>query len=114
MADQSAYDTVNENNRLLAALSYVFGPVGLVLLFSDAARLHPFQRYHAAHGVATNVVLGAAMGGLTLFTAGLGACLVPAAYVPLFYLAYRAFHGEWFTLPVITDFCRELGWLPRR
>jgi len=112
MEEQSVRGEVNDNDRLMAALSYVISILALVILLSESMRERPFQKYHAVQALAANVALGVVMAVLATVTLGFGACLIPLAFVPLFYWAYQAYQGEWLTIPWLTDFCQGQGWLP--
>ena len=115
-----------ENDRLLAALSYVSqiiipAAMPIVLLLTPDTRDKSFIRHHAMHSlallaaavlyyVAAGMVLVvvswilpplACLGGLTL--------LVPAAAA--LYGGYKAFRGEFLDIPWVTDFLKRNGWV---
>ena len=112
MEEQQMRGDVNDNDRLMAAIAYPISIVALVMLLSENMRSRPFQKYHAVQALAANIVLGAVLIIIAVVTIGLGACLIPFAFIPLLYWAYQAYQGEWLTIPLITDFCQGQGWLP--
>jgi uncharacterized membrane protein len=105
-----------QENRLLAALGYPFWIVAVVVVLTSA-RERPYMRYHAwqalfyglawvavwiAVAILMNVpVVGwvvALVAGPVLWFGWLGLSL---------YFAYRAFQGEQFTIPTISDLARH-------
>jgi uncharacterized membrane protein len=115
----------SDNDKLFAALSYVFWPVGLLVLLSETNKKRPFQRYHAVQalgfGVAAFVVLfvficiDLVIGAVSNTLGALFSCLtIPIWLVPFavaVWFAYRAYQGEMFDVPVVTDFVKGQGWL---
>ena len=120
---------VTDNDRLLAAASYVIWLVAVFVLVSESNKKRPFQRYHAVQS------LGFAVGVFVLYvifccgyfiitmiaeaiadTLGtLVSCLIiPVWFVPLafaLWYAYRAYQGEEFEIPFVTEFMKGQGWL---
>ena len=98
------------NDKLLAALSYPIPIIGIVILVSDTMKNDPFLRTHAVQSIALGVVL-------LIITTVLGislilACLAPIVWlVPTLYYAYQAYQGKSFSIPVITDFCKNQKWI---
>jgi len=112
---------ITDNDKLMAALSYPIWIVGLIILLTESKE-RPFQKYHAVLSLALNVVVWALVivlsCGLSLITAplgGFGACITPfillAAVVILLYYAYLAYQGQYFEIPVLSDFCKNQGWI---
>ena len=42
---------------------------------------------------------------------GIGCILWIAVLIYQIYLAIKSYQGEWVTVPVITDFCKNQGWI---
>ncbi len=113
--------SVTDNDRLMAALSYVIAViVSLIVLFSEAKN-REFQRYHAiqslglsAVAVVYEIVVMLISCGLTALVPFLGCVtwilpLLPA--IPFLYYAYQAYQGKTFEIPYLTNFMRQQKWL---
>lgn len=102
--------TEGSNDKLMAALTYPIPIVGIIVLLSDSMKNNPFLRLHAVQSIA----LGVALFVITLvisFT-GIGACLAPFIWLGVtLYYAYQAYQGKSFSIPFITDFCRNQKWI---
>ncbi len=127
-------EQISSDDRLIAMLCYISQlvvPLVLpaIVLLSQNTRERPYQRYHAAQSLALTLALlglfivvslatliwqivplvGALVGLVVL-------CLSPLAAVGavVLYLLYgiEAYNGKWFTIPIITPFLRDQGWLP--
>ena len=122
---------VSGDDKLLAALAWftmvIFQlPIlSIVLLLIEPNRNRPFQRYHAVTSIAFwcvallyEIVVGLAMGMLTLATLGLFAfcliCLWVVFFLPhivaLVY-AFYALTGRTPEIPVISRLAREQKWI---
>jgi uncharacterized membrane protein len=116
---------ISQDDRLFAALAYLFWPLAVILLFVEPNKRQPFQRYHAVqalmYGVAASIlvfvflildlllsrisnILGTVFSCLTL-----PVWLFPAAAALWF--AYRAYQGQMFDVPYLTRFAQQQGWL---
>ncbi len=109
---------ITENDKLMAALSYPIPIVGIIILLVEDMKARPFQRYHAIQSLAANVALWAIIAILacvfavvTFFLAGCGGLLPLLLWLVTFYGAYLAYQGQYFEIPVITDFIRNQGWI---
>ena len=115
---------VNDNDKLMAALSYFFSPiVPVIVLLVESMKVRPYQKYHAIQSLGLWVVamlysvfacicyfLG------TLVTAGiLGFCLWVIFFLPLIPFVYYAIiayaRPVYFEIPVVTKFMKQQGWL---
>lgn len=119
-----------QDDRVLAAVSYVsqlFFPLGLIvpviLLISETSKKRPYQKYHAVQSLALGIViwvlqgaLGVVLGAAGLSVVGLlcGCFIVPAMILlwllPLYY-AVQAYGGRRFSIPGMTQFLSDQGWL---
>lgn len=91
----------DDNDKVVAALSYIFVVlVSIVILVTDMKN-KPFLKYHAYQ----SLVFGIAIWILptVLSFAVIGLCLIPFALVAQFYYAYLAYTKGTFTIPLITD-----------
>jgi len=113
---------LTDQDKLMAALSYPIPIVAIIILLLEEMKDRPFQKFHAVQALATNIalwvivlilscVLGTVVGLVTL---GIGSIcgLVPLLlwFVTL-YWAYLAYQGQYFDIPVITDFIKGQGWV---
>lgn len=125
MAEEKAPPTeeITENDKLMAALSYIIVViVPLIILLSENLKDRPYQRYHAITSLALAVVyiiyeavISLFYCGATVITGGiLGLCLwivffLP--FIPALYYAYLSYQGQYFEIPVLTDFIKNQGWV---
>lgn len=110
----TSQEEVTENDKLMAALSYPVPIVGIIVLLAEDLRSRPFQRYRAIQSLAANVVLWviiAILAAATFFLAGCGGFLPLLLWLATFYGAYLAYQGQYFEIPIITDFIRNQGWI---
>ena len=103
------------DDRLWAALSYIFTPfVPIIALLLEDKKDNPYVRFHAVQSLVWGVFLGILI-FVTIFGSFLiiGFCLVPLVIIAglmTFYYAYKAYQGDEFKIPVITDMIRNQGW----
>jgi uncharacterized membrane protein len=105
-----------QENRLLAALGYPFWIVAVVVLLTSAKE-RPFMRYHAwqalfyglgwvAVWIAVAVLMNVPVLGWVV-----ALCVSPLLWIGWLalsiYFAYRAFHGEQFSIPTVGDLARR-------
>ena len=114
---------ITENDTLMGLLAYIVPLIApLIILFSEAGKQRPFQRYHAIHSLGlcvTWVIFGLILSVpaclLGMFSAGLGTCcLLPLyvlPYVAMIYYGIQAYDGRYSTMPLITDFIKGQGWV---
>jgi len=112
---------INENDKLFAALSYIFWPLAVIVLLSESNKSRPFQRHHAVQALGFGVAIFIVLIPLICIDIILGqisgilSCLFslvflgPAAVAIWF--AYRAYQGEQFEIPYVTEFMKKQGWL---
>jgi uncharacterized membrane protein len=113
-----------ENDRLMAALAYFLTPiVPVIILLVDTMKVRPFQRYHAIQAlgyfvvgwVIGSVVLGIVFTICAAITLGIAAiCLWVIFFLPLIpaiYYTIIAYQGNYFEIPVVTQFMMQQGWL---
>jgi uncharacterized membrane protein len=99
---------VTANDRTWAALSWIpatplWPLLAILSLVMEDTKDRPFVRQHAMLSLAT----GALLIPVTCVTLGLGGLL----YLVFFYYAYQAYQGEAVTIPVVSDFVAERGWV---
>ena len=122
-------EQITDNDKLLAALSYPIWLVAVFVLISENNKTRPFQRYHAVQALGfavaafcLYVVVGCLYFIVTVIATAVAdalgtlvACLaVPIWLAPLavaLWFAYRAYQGEKFEIPYLTEFMKGQGWL---
>jgi uncharacterized membrane protein len=113
---------LTDQDKLMAALSYPIPIVALIILLVEEMKNRPFQKFHAVQALAVNIalwvivfllscVLGTVVGLVTL---GIGSICGLAPLLLWFvtlYWAYLAYQGQYFDIPVITNFIKGQGWV---
>lgn len=93
---------VNDSDKLWALLSMVFAPlVGIIALLMEDKKNRPFIKYYAVQ----SIVLGV----LSILLSGV--CIGVIVWVYGIYVGVKAYGGEVVQIPVITDFCKNQGWI---
>lgn len=122
---RAAPEGTTDNDKLMGLLSYIVTVIVPLIVLLTESKERPFQRYHAVQSlgiavfwVAASVVvsilfidLGTATGGLFLL---LAPCFSIIWLVPLalhIYWGVLAYRGQYFDIPVLSDFMRKQGWL---
>lgn len=94
---------ITSDDKLWGALSYIFAPVvGIIVLLMEDKKARPFIKFHAVQSIAVIVILYI----IATVTVGCGSI----AFLALFYWAYKAYQGEYVSIPVVTDFIKKQGW----
>ena len=108
MAEQVP-DTITDDDKLWAALAYVFTPlVPVILLLMDDKKDRPFIKAHNYQALAWGVVVFILTFVLSFVL--IGVCVGLAAFAIQLYWGYQAYQGEYITIPVVTDFVKNQGW----
>jgi uncharacterized membrane protein len=100
-------DELTDQDKLMAALSYPIPIVAIIILLVEDMKNRPFQKYHAVQSLAINIVLWVVIMITALFTCGISTLL----WFVTLYWAYLAYQGQYFDIPVITDFIKGQGWV---
>lgn len=107
MSDQISPD-VTSDDKLWAALSYVIAPIiGIIMLLMEDKKVRPYIKFHAVQSIAISIVLMIVVPIIAVPTLGCGSVL----WFIMFWWAYKAYQGEEVTIPVVTDFIRNQGWV---
>ncbi len=110
MENQPVMD-VTSDDKLWAALSYVFAPiVGIILLLMQEKKARPFIKFHAVQSIAVSVAFWILAAIITTVTVGIGGLCVPLVWLVFLYWAYKAYQGEMITIPVVTNIIKSQGW----
>ncbi len=111
MAEEVVQTTpeITDDDKLWALLSWLFWPVAIVVLLLEDKKQRPFIKYHAVQSLALAVVGWVLSLILSFVVVG---CFVGVAWmIYAIYLAVKAYQGEWVTIPWLTDFCKNQGWI---
>lgn len=104
---------VTSDDKLWTALSYVFSPlVPIILMLLEDKKNRPYIKYHAIQSLAAGIVLILLSIIISTVTFGLGAlCIGPLYLIIVIYWAYKAYQGEMFEIPVLTNLLKGQGWI---
>ena len=102
MSDENMNMGVSSDDKLWAALAYVFSPlIPIILMLMEDKKNRPFIRANNAQAL----VLGVAQ--IILYAAcGLGILVL----IYQLYLAYQAYQGKTIEVPFVTNFVKNQGW----
>ncbi len=93
---------ITDDDKLWALLSMVFAPlVGIIALLIEDKKSRPFIKYYAVQSIG--------LGVLSILLSGI--CIGVLVWVYGIYVGVKAYGGEMVQIPVITDFCRNQGWI---
>ncbi len=102
---------ITSDDKLWAALAYVFAPiVGIIILLMDDKKARPFLKFHGVQSIAASVAFFIVATVLSVITLGFGGLCVPLLWLVFLYWAYKAYQGEYVTIPVVTNFIKNQGW----
>jgi uncharacterized membrane protein len=98
---------VSSDDRLMAALAYVFSPlVPIIFLLMEDKKNRPFIKAHNVQALVVGVILIIVVPIIATLTLGCGAIL----WLIMLFWAYKAYKGEYVNIPVVTDFVKKQGW----
>jgi len=100
---------VTSDDKLWAALGYAIGLIAIIVLFMEDKKNRPFIKFHAVQSIALYVVyiIISIILGITV----IGAICAPILWFVFLYWAYKAYQGEMFEVPVVTNFIKGQGWV---
>jgi len=100
---------INDQDKLMAALSYPIGIVAIVILVVEDMKNRPFQKYHAVQALAVNVII--ILLSIVLGWTVVLACVPVLLWFVTLYWAYLAYQGQYLEIPGLTNFLKGQGWL---
>lgn len=115
--------SVSDQDKLMAALGYVIGLIVPLIILLTESKNRPFQRYHAIQSLgvtAATFVLAIVMCILQVIIGMIPviqvlSCLLSFWFllplVVMLYYAYKAYQGEMFEIPMLTNFLKQQKWL---
>jgi uncharacterized membrane protein len=102
-------EEVTDDDKLWALLSWLIWPIAIVVLLLEDKKQRAFIKYHAVQSLALGVVSAVVSGVLSFIFVG---CVIAVAWaIYVIYLAVQAYQGKWVTIPFLTDFCKNQGWI---
>ena len=107
MNEQPTMD-VTSDDKLWAALGYPIALVAIIVLLMEDKKARPFIKFHAVQSIAANVVFFIVSFILSITV--VGAICAPFLWLVFLYWAYKAYQGEMFDIPVVTNFIKGQGW----
>ena len=114
MADMNPQPQVGitDDDKLWALLSWILSPiVPIIVLLLEDKKVRPFIKYNAIQALVVSVVGYAISAILSAVLVGCFTGLALLVYV--IYLAIQSYQGNWITVPVVTDFCVNQGWIEK-
>ena len=73
-------------------------------------KARPFIKFHAVQSIAAKVVF-VIVSIILWYHCGFGALCAPLLWLVFLYWAYKAYQGEMFEIPVVTNFIKQQGWV---
>jgi len=108
VSDEPIVNTISSDDRLWAALTYIFSPlIPIILLVLDDFKDRSYIRYHSIQALVVGVILAILVPIIAILTAGCGVIL----WLIMFYWAYKAYQGEWVEIPIVTSFVKNQDWV---
>ncbi|MGH2626733.1 MAG: DUF4870 domain-containing protein, partial [Anaerolineales bacterium] len=102
---------VTSDDKLWALLAYVFTPlVPIIIMLMPDKKDRPFLRAHNVQALVwglVNAVLGSILSTVLFFCFGLPWLVIWGIGV---YWGFKAYQGQYVTIPVVTDFVKKQGW----
>lgn len=100
------------DDKLWAALSYVFAPlIGIIVLLMEDKKARSFIKFHAIQSIAVSIVFWIVVTIFVTVTLGFGGLCAPVLWLVFLYWAYKAYQGETFEIPLVTNFIKGQGWV---
>ena len=110
MIDPQVQMEVTDDDKLWALLSWLLAPiVPIIVLLLDDKKAQPFIKYNAIQALVVSVLGYVISSVLSVVLIGCFTGLAVFGYSV--YLAIQSYQGNWVTIPVVTDFCKNQGWI---
>jgi uncharacterized membrane protein len=103
-------EEITSDDKLWALIGYIIPIVPIVVLLMEDKKNRKFLRYHSIQSLAINVVLWI-----------INAILTPVVFIGcvtgiitigiMIYYGIKAYQGEYFTIPFVTDFIKKQNWI---
>jgi len=93
---------VSSDDKLWAALGYVFPIIAVVVLFMEDKKARPYIKFNAVQSIVATVALTI----ISTVTLGCGSIL----FLVMLWWAYQSYQGQDVKIPMISDFIHNQGW----
>nr|HID12340.1 hypothetical protein [Anaerolineae bacterium] len=103
-------EEITQDDKLWALLSWLLWPIAIVVLLLEDKKTRQFIKYNAVQSLALAVV-GWVLSLVLSWVVGLGCIIGIAWLIYAIYLAVQSYQGNWVTIPFVTDFCKNQGWI---
>lgn len=111
MSEQPVNPELTSDDKLWAALSYVFAPLlGIIALLMEEKKARPYIKFHAVQSIVASIVFVIVAIIISVVTLGFGGLCVPLLWLVFLYWAYQAYQGQDVKIPLISDFIKNQGW----
>jgi len=105
MSDQMIND-VSSDDKLWVLLGYVFSPlIPIIILLMEDKKNRPYIKAHNAQALVLGLV-----GMVISIVLSWTVCIPLVVWGVMIYFGVQAYNGKTFSIPVITDFCKNQGW----
>lgn len=102
MSNENMNMGLTSDDKLWAALGYVFPIIAIVVLFMEDKKARPYIKFNAVQSLVATVALTI----ISTVTFGCGTIL----FLVMFWWAYQAYQGQDVKIPMISDFIKKQGW----
>jgi uncharacterized protein len=110
--DPTTSTVITDDDKLWSLLSWIFTPlVPIIVLLLEDKKQRAFIKYNAIQALVLGVpgyIISSVLGAVII---GCITGLLLLGYT--IYLGIQAYNGKWVTIPVVTDFCVNQGWIQR-
>jgi uncharacterized protein len=112
MNQQFSPNDVTSDDRLWGLLAYLLSPlVPIIILLMEDKKNRPFLKAHNMQALLLGVAEWIIVGILGVIIPVIGGCIGAIAIIVVNVLyGLKANKGEYFEIPVITNFVRQQGW----
>ncbi len=113
MSEQMPYEPapmeISSDDKLWALLAYILTPiVPIIILLMEDKKSRPFLKAHTMQALILGVAAWAINFVLSFVLVGL--CTSILTVILVIYYGVKAYQGEVFEIPVITNFVKSQGW----
>ena len=103
-------DDVTSDDKLWAALAYVFTPVvPIILMLLEDKKSRPFIKAHNMQALVFGIALYVIV-AVSSVTVVLPCIIAPLGFLAQLYWAYQAYQGQMVVIPFLSGFVKDQGW----
>lgn len=101
---------ITDDDKLWALLSWLLAPlVPVVMLLWEEKKVRSFIKYNAVQALVVGAI-GYVVSSI-LAPVLIGCVTGPAVFIYTIVLAVQSYQGNVVTVPFVTDFCKNQGWI---